>query len=130
METVGIVGGIVFLYIAIFVVVICVSWMLGKLLGKHLSKTAGLIIGIVLIVCGFSLFVGIPCIIYSSKNKDKSLDLDFNINSIFNSSKKTNVQETVSNGNNDTRECPFCAEPIKKKATVCRFCGKTIEPIV
>lgn len=26
----------------------------------------------------------------------------------------------------DTRECPFCAEIIKAKARVCRFCGKEI----
>jgi uncharacterized membrane protein (DUF485 family) len=130
MESVGIVGGIIFLYVAFIVIVILVSWWLGKLLGKHLSKTTGLIIGIVLILCGFSLFVGIPCIIYSSKNKDKSLDLDFNINSILNTNKKSNIQETVTINNNDTRECPFCAEIIKKKATVCRFCGKTVEPIV
>ena len=26
----------------------------------------------------------------------------------------------------DTKECPFCAEIIKKKAKVCRFCGKTV----
>ena len=26
----------------------------------------------------------------------------------------------------NTKECPFCAETIKAKAKICRFCGKTI----
>lgn len=26
----------------------------------------------------------------------------------------------------DTKECPFCAETIKAKATICRFCGKQL----
>lgn len=120
-----IVGGIAFLYIAIIIIVILVSWWLGKLLGKHLSKTTGIIIGIVLILCGFSLFMGISCIIYSSKNKDK-LDIDFNLNSSVNTDKMSNIQETVSINNNDTKECPFCAEKIKLNAKICRFCGRDI----
>ena len=28
----------------------------------------------------------------------------------------------------DTRECPFCYETIKKKAIICRFCGRDIVP--
>ena len=26
----------------------------------------------------------------------------------------------------DERECPFCAETIKKKAKVCRYCGRDL----
>lgn len=26
------------------------------------------------------------------------------------------------------RECPHCAEHIKRKAKVCHFCGKDVEP--
>lgn len=29
----------------------------------------------------------------------------------------------------DTRDCPHCAERIKKAASICRFCGRDVEPI-
>ena len=29
----------------------------------------------------------------------------------------------------DERECPFCAEMILKKARVCRYCGRDVEPV-
>jgi uncharacterized membrane protein YdbT with pleckstrin-like domain len=29
----------------------------------------------------------------------------------------------------DERECPFCAERILKKAKVCRYCGRDVEPV-
>jgi hypothetical protein len=29
----------------------------------------------------------------------------------------------------EMKECPFCAEKIKRNAKVCRFCGKEILPI-
>lgn len=29
----------------------------------------------------------------------------------------------------DERECPFCAEQILKKAKVCRYCGRDVEPL-
>jgi formylglycine-generating enzyme required for sulfatase activity len=30
----------------------------------------------------------------------------------------------------DERDCPFCAERILKKARVCRYCGRDVEPLV
>lgn len=30
----------------------------------------------------------------------------------------------------DERECPYCAERILKKATVCKHCGREVEPLV
>jgi uncharacterized membrane protein YdbT with pleckstrin-like domain len=29
----------------------------------------------------------------------------------------------------DERECPYCAEPILKKAKVCKHCGRDVEPL-
>ena len=29
----------------------------------------------------------------------------------------------------DERECPYCAEPILKKAKVCKHCGRDVEPM-
>ena len=29
----------------------------------------------------------------------------------------------------DERECPFCAEPILKKAKVCKHCRRDVEPL-
>jgi predicted RNA-binding Zn-ribbon protein involved in translation (DUF1610 family) len=36
------------------------------------------------------------------------------------------VYKKVMDAKDDTRSCPFCAETIKSKAIVCRFCGKDI----
>ena len=29
----------------------------------------------------------------------------------------------------DIRQCPFCAEDIKKAAIVCKHCGREVEPV-
>ena len=41
------------------------------------------------------------------------------------------VQEAVQKIHNRsfTRECPFCAEIIKKRASVCKHCGKDVAGI-
>jgi len=35
----------------------------------------------------------------------------------------------VASGIREERECPFCAEPILKKAKVCKHCGRDVEPL-
>lgn len=32
-------------------------------------------------------------------------------------------------GLREERDCPFCAEPILKKARVCKHCGRDVEPL-
>lgn len=107
--------------LVIIALLIFISWIFGKLLGTRLSKTAGLIVGIILITSGFAFFAGISCIIYSQKNEDKSLELDFKLNSDANS----NINRP-SNADNDTKECPYCAETIKLNAKICRFCNRDV----
>jgi len=51
-------------------IVILSEVVIGILIGKTLSKEAGLILGIVLIVLGITLFIGIPIIIYSNPKKE------------------------------------------------------------
>jgi len=53
-----------------------------------------------------ALFVTIPIHILIAMNKTKS------DNEAINS--------------NDTKKCPYCAELVKKEATVCRYCSKEL----
>jgi hypothetical protein len=41
---------------------------------------------------------------------------------------ETKLQEAVDkiHARNYTRECPFCAEIIKKRAKICKHCGKEV----
>lgn len=42
--------------------------------------------------------------------------------------RKTSSKATVAEAD-DVRQCPACAELIKKAATKCRFCGEAVEPV-
>jgi hypothetical protein len=101
------------LFLIIFA--IWLEWIIGKAIGKRASKNTGIILGIIAILFGFSVLIGIACIIYSQKNTTHLFPtINANIN--------INAPTYSSVSNNDTRECPYCAETIKKKATVCIFC--------
>ena len=36
---------------------------------------------------------------------------------------------TAAPGGREERDCPYCAEPILKKARVCKHCGRDVTPI-
>jgi hypothetical protein len=139
-----VVFGFCILLIVIFGIFI--EWIIGKAIGKCLSRTSGLVLGIVLIIF-FPLFLmGIAIIVYSGKNEVSS---NVNVNINMDRNRMINYERNVTpNANyylsnehipentgiaivqkNDSRECPYCAEIIKKKAKVCRFCGRDVPPI-
>jgi len=61
----------IIVFCIIGIVLLCLIFLLleiliGKLIGRTLSEKSGLVLGIVLIILGVTLFIGIPVIIYSS----------------------------------------------------------------
>ena len=62
----GIIMSVTFLTI---IIVILLEIFIGKLIGGKLTKDTGLILGIILLFLGVTLFLGIPIIVYSNKNK-------------------------------------------------------------
>lgn len=95
--------------IAIIFLIIWFEWIIGKLIGRNVSQLTGIILGIVLIIFGFSFLTGIACIVYSQKNKNAPIDVNANI-----------IKQS------DEIECPYCAETIKKNAKICRYCKNEI----
>jgi hypothetical protein len=61
----------IILLLALFSLLIFVEIKIGKAIGTRLSRESGLILGIILIVLGVTLFIGIPIIIYSNKGRKK-----------------------------------------------------------
>ena len=59
--------------LGLIVLIVFVEIKIGKAIGSRLSKEAGLIIGILLIILGVTLFIGIPIIIYSNKKKEDEI---------------------------------------------------------
>ncbi|MDR3237081.1 MAG: hypothetical protein LBT84_01095 [Spirochaetia bacterium] len=106
--------------IIIIIIIIWIEWIVGKFIGESVSHGAGMIIGIIGILLGFPVVAGIACILYSQKNRSGST-MNINLNSSLH---PDNIQSSPTT--NDTKICPYCAETIKKKATICRFCGKPI----
>jgi len=109
---------LIVLGIILFIIfIIWVEWTIGKLIGRNVSRLAGIVLGIVLILVGFSLLTGIACIIYSQENANAPIDINANINR-----QSTIYQQSTG----DTIECPYCAEIIKKNAKICRYCNNKL----
>ena len=74
----GLIGAIIIMPIIIYIIInifiLCLiiilgEILIGKLIGKLLSERSGLVLGVVLIILGVTLFIGIPIIIFSSEKK-------------------------------------------------------------
>jgi len=117
-------GSAVLLILLILVGWIWLSYVIGKAVGAKVSHGTGMILGVIGIITGFAAIAGIVCIVYSQKNRSgATVGINLNPNShpddIFS-------KQNVSSTSGDTMTCPYCAETIKRKAIVCRFCGKDI----
>ncbi|MDR2718024.1 MAG: hypothetical protein LBB89_08175, partial [Treponema sp.] len=66
----GAVGSVTVIGIILLFVISWILWAIGKYIGKRLSNETGLVLGIILIILGVTLYVGIPIIIYSRGAKE------------------------------------------------------------
>jgi hypothetical protein len=74
-------GILIILSIFLLVIItILIEWNIGKAIGNAVSKETGFILGIVLIICGISLFIGIPVIIFSNKKESTVPTVNINVN--------------------------------------------------
>jgi hypothetical protein len=79
---------------------------------KEQAITAIVVIGIIVLV--------VILIFVASHEKKTNITISQN--------RSSDESSTQSNTVDDVRECPFCAELIKEKAKICRFCGKEVIP--
>lgn len=105
-------GFILLIFIIVAIILFAwIEWSIGALIGRNVSRLTGVILGVILILIGFSFLIGIACIIYSQSNANAAIDVNANLNHRHQS------EET---------ECPYCAETIKKNAIICRYCNNKI----
>jgi len=104
------------IFIAIGIIfLVWLEWIIGKAIGRNVSRLTGILLGIALIIFGFSFLIGIACIIYSQQNANDPININSNINANINHQYQS-----------DTIECPYCAETIKKNAKICRYCNNKL----
>ncbi|HOY76933.1 MAG TPA: hypothetical protein PLH23_04960 [Hyphomonadaceae bacterium] len=104
-------GVIVFLTWGVLAVAVA-SWANGK------GRNAGLAFLIALFFSPLVGFIVVACL------KDKTRDA---VEARRHAELLAAAAPTVPAG--DVRPCPFCAEPIRKAAKVCRFCNREISPV-
>ena len=97
------------------VLLLWLEWIIGKAIGRNISHTTGILLGIVLIIFGFSFLIGIACIVYSQQNANVPININSNTNANINHKYQSDIME-----------CPYCAEAIKKNAKICRYCNSTL----
>jgi hypothetical protein len=99
----------------------------------------------VLLAVGVPLGVLIFAVMYASKRareqqKASEMRLQAMFNAMTRAAEKKKEEEAAAAGApvtperpavevRDERECPYCAEPILKKARVCKHCGRDVEPL-
>jgi putative Mn2+ efflux pump MntP len=125
-------GGMIGIAVAPFLIIgfavavlVVLEWLIGRAIGKSVSQNTGIILGIMCILLGFSIIIGIAIIIYSQKNKT-SVTVNLMSNQSVNPTTAQSTARLDTYPSDDTRECPYCAEIIKRRASVCRFCGKAV----
>jgi len=96
-EPYGILFVVGLFYLFTVVIWVYVSWLVGSRKGK---PWLGVLLGLVLGFIGLIIMLLLP------------------------EDQKTHEAEQLASG--EYRKCPFCAEPIRSEAAVCRYCGRDV----
>ncbi|GAB6392388.1 MAG: zinc-ribbon domain-containing protein [Treponematales bacterium] len=132
------------------VVIAGVEWSIGKAIGKNLSHGAGMILGVIGVLFGFTCVAGIACIIYSQKNRGGAT-IGVNLHpspypdDVFNAKNQIPVyavkqwpepepalpepKPMLIAERTDTAEwrCEVCGTPLKDGMIFCGGCGAKVE---
>ena len=122
--------GIVILGIIVLIIFIAlIEWIIGKAIGNAVSKGTGLVLGIVLILCGISLIIGIAIIIYSGKNKEElSVNVNLNTNDQYSSIGDTNYGRPLFSSQYSSIGDSYYSKSSRgqiQENKICQRCGKS-----